>query len=811
MCRPGASLLSVVALAVACARPVARVAQPPVAHARGAAFELLPAWRDRPVAVALPGGAIGLLFGGVRVRWVPAADTVEAAREASPVALAEARSLAHGTLFRDERQRLWRADDFLAPLRALGEGPATIVSPPGSVGSVALRRADAVAITDGRDELPAAGLGPAEPFALSFCDASRGYGRAADGLLERTDDGGRSWVPTADEGVVCEPAPTTVPEVPPAVVARARVAAVRALPSLLDAMPSAALDDGRTLVATRDLVELWSADRSSAAPLLRAPGCEVAAWGPCAAVLCAGDEVALHRLCAGSELRRVAHGCRGAFVLSDDGRHALCASSSLEVRLLDAETGATSPSALPFRALASATLHGDVARATYDGALHTALPGAALAAEPVEVPLASVAQLGDAYLLGHVGDRLWWRPLTAGPWRRLDAVPAQPFGAEGSRLLARGDLSPAPPRFACTADACRFGAAIVRRPDALPAPADEASAPSEADAHPTAPAVVDPRAIDRCVMTAALTHRRSLPGVPFDGPVHAALGVQGATATIRWMTEAGVRAATLPEPSLPGPLSPGDDPEIAFPQGVPAAVAATARALYLVTADGVERASLWTVTADGAAPRAVALPGALPPLAGDALWEGAALADGGLVVAQSAIADEVAAVRVWTISPAGEVTGGFQTRSRELPFVAAVDGAPGVVTWTPRADGALDVAFRGVTTVARWRVPAPAALAPCAAATAARGWADVAVDAQTEREGAPPGTAARSVVRVSRARVRLGADGLCVDGLHGVTGAPAPGGRGLFAADLFLTARGGALVGHEHDGLRATAARCAAP
>jgi len=810
MRRPGVCSLSVVALALACARPLARVAPPVAPSARRAAFERLPAWRDRPVAVALPGGAVGLLFGGVRVRWVPAADVVEAAREASPVALAEARALARGTLFRDERQRLWRADDFLVPLDPLGAGPAAIVSPPGSVGAAALRRGDDVVITDGRDELPAAGLGPGEPFALSFCDAARGYGRAADGLLERTDDGGRTWSPTADEAVVCEPAPTTLPDVPPAVVARARVAAVRALPSLLDAMPSATLDDGRTLVATGDVIEAWSADRATVRPLLRAPGCEVAAWGPCAAVLCAGGEVALHRLCAGAELRRVAHGCRGAFVLSDDGRHALCATASLAVRLVDAETGAASPSTLPFRALVGATLHGDVARAPYDGALHTARPGAPPAAEVVDVPLTSVAQLGDAYLLGHVGDRLWWRPLASGSWRRLDAVPAQPFGAEGSRVLARGDVSPAPPRFECAAAACRFGAAIVRRPDELSAPTEEPAASGASGAHPEAPAVVDVRAIDRCVMSAALTHRRSLPGVPFDAPVHAALAVQGPTATIRWMTEAGVRAAALPEASLPGPLSPGDDPETAFPQGVPAAVAATARALYLVTADGLERASLWTVTVDGAA-RSVALPGALPPLAGEALWEGAALADGGVVVAQSAIADEVAAVRVWTLSPAGEVTGGFLTRSRELPSVGVVDGAPGVVTWTPRGDGALDVAFRGVTTAARWRVRAPAALAPCAAATPARGWADVAVDAQAEHEGAPTGTAARSVVRVSRARVRLGADGLCVEGLRGVTGAPATNGRGLFAADLFLAARGGALAGHEHDGQRATPARCAAP
>jgi hypothetical protein len=809
MVRPGVCVLSLLALSLACVRPVVRVA---TRHAPGPshdALELLPAWRDRPVAVALPDGAVGLLFGGVRVRWEPASGAVEVARDGAAVALVEARSLARGVLFRDERQRLWRAESFLAPLTSLGDGAAAFASPPESVGGAAIRRDDGTVVSDGREERLATGLPPGAPFELSFCDAAHGYSRAADGLLDRTDDGGRTWRPTADEGVVCTVAETTVREPSPAVIARARAEALRTIPALLDAMPSATLDDGRGLVATTAGVESWSPDRATVTPLLRATGCEVAAWGSCAAVLCEG--AALHRVCADGALQSVAHPCRGAFVLSDDGRHALCATASLDVRLLDADTGADARAELPFRALVGATLHGDVARAVYDGALHRVSPREAAVQEALPIALAAVAQLGEGHLVGYVGDRLWWRGLGEGTWRPIGGLPTQSFGGEGSRFLARGDISPTPPRFECRPDACRFGAAIVRRPDALPVATAPATPPSTPEEAPVAPAVVDVRAIDRCSVSAPLTHRRSLPGIPFDAPVHAALEIQGATATVRWMTVAGVRAVALAEATLPGPLSPGDEPQTAFPQGVPAAIAADARSLHLVTADGIERSSLWTLTVGGATPRVVSLPGALPPLAGDALWEGEALADGGVFVVQSVIADEVATVRAWTLSAAGEVTASFQTRSRELPYLARVDGAPGVVTWTPRRGGELDVAFRGAAVARRWRVRVPTTLGLCTTPGDGAAYAEVPVDARSEREGVTTGTAARSVVRVTRARVRLAADGLCVDGLLGVTGGPAANGRGLFAADLFLSVRGGALSGHEHDGMRALPLRCAAP
>ncbi|MFO0604846.1 MAG: hypothetical protein U0324_16815 [Polyangiales bacterium] len=807
MHRPGVHVALLLCLA-ACAHTASRTALPPrTATTPGAALELLPAWRDRPVAVALPGGAVGLLLGGARARWTPARDAVDAAPEASPVAFVEARPLAHGVVFRDERQRLWRAEDFLGPIHALGEGAASIVTPPGPAGSVAVRRGAALSITDGRDAFEPAGLGAGDAFAVVFCDATRGYARATDGLLDATADGGHTWAPTADEGAACE-APREAPaEVPEAVVARAREAALRAVPALLTATGAVALGDGRAVAVRDGAAVLWRADRTTAV-IARDAACEVAAWGPCAAVLC-GEGAALVRVCPGAEPAPVAHGCRGAFVLSDDGRHALCATSSLAVTLLDADANASTPSPLHFASLSRTTLHGATALAVEGDALVTTAPGAAPTREPLDVALDVAARLGDRALVGHAGDRLYWRPLAGGAWRRLDAVPPQPFGADGgSRLLARGDLSPAPPAFACSPDACRFGAAVVRAPNELPSPdADAPEAPAP-DA-PAPPTVVAEDALARCAATAPLARRRPLPGASFDGTVHAALDLRGPTATVRWITAAGARAVSLPTASLPGALSPGDDPDVIFPQGVPAALTEAGGALLVATSTDRGEATLWTLSG-AAAPRSVALPGALPPTAGEALWEGAALEGGGAVLAESAVADEVATVRVWAISPAGEVAGTFATRSREFPYLASVGGAPGIVTWTPRAEGAVDIAFRGVRDVRRWRVRTPSPLALCTSPDPRADWAEVPVDVRVDREGVRAGTPGRAVVRMTRARVRLSADGLCVEALRGVTGAPAANGRGLFAADLFLTARGGALVGAENDGLRALPFRCAA-
>lgn len=800
-----------ISLAACASRPAERRAVFAPRHREEAAgaLRLLPAWSDRASVVALPDGAAGILFGGARAQWSPSSDAVTAATAATPAALVEARPLARGVVFRDAAQRLWRADDFLGELTPLGEGPAEIVSPAGGEGPLALRRGGVIALTDGRELITPEGLGEGRPFAVFFCDGRRGFALAADGLLDASADGGRTWSPAADAGPPCAVPAAATPTVSDAVIERARETALRAAPELLEARGAVRLADGRAVVGGAGGGWRVRAEGGESATLDAATDCEVAPWGPCAAVLCGEGTPTLRRVCADAPPEPVAHDCRGAFVFSDDGRHALCARPSREPRLIDATAGSTAPTALPFAALARSALHGATALAVVDGALLSFAGESAPTREPLEVPLDAVVSLGDRGRLGHAGDRLFWQAHPGGPWRRLEAVAPQAFGGPGSRFLARGDLSPAPPTFACDGRSCRFGSVLVTRPAELvtaPTGSPREAAGGASESAPALPTLVDPTTLAGCGASAPLTRRRPLAGISLDGVVHAALEVRGATATLRWITAEGARAASLATSSLPGALSPGDDPEVLFPQGTPAAVGATSETLFLATGDGAVGASLWAIAA-GSPPRATALPEALDPALGETLWEGAAVGEE-IVVMQSAVVDEVALAHVWIVSTGGALTAHFPLRARELPQIARVGGAPGVVTLNAR-DGAIDLAFRGATVGWRWRVTAPATLPACRAPNPNADWTDAAVDVRHDREGARVGSADRAVFRVTRARVRLDPSALCVERLRGASGAPAPNGRGLLAADIFLDASGPTWVGTEHDGARATPLRCA--